>query len=117
MKFYVGSKIHDIRVTDKSLRYLGSVSISANIMRAAAIEPYEKVLVVNLNNGARWETYALPLEEPGHFTLNGGGARLGEIGDTCVVLTFEGKDSFEGARVVFCDENNKIVREDKYKKL
>lgn len=113
-RHFVGGKIHNLRVTDKSLQYIGSVSISRELMSAAGMMEYEKVLVVNLNNGARWETYALSIEEPGQFTLNGGGARLGEVGDVCVVLTFRESEHFEGAPLIFCDANNKIVRKDKY---
>jgi aspartate 1-decarboxylase len=108
LRTFVGAKIHGIRVTGKSVHYTGSVSISRALMEAASIVPYERVDVVNLNNGARWTTYALEAGE-GEFTLNGGGARLGEIGDPCVVMTYVTVDGrFPGANVVFCDARNRI---------
>lgn len=115
---YVGAKLHGIRVTDKHLRYEGSVAIDADLMRAVGIAPYEQVHVVNLNNGERWITYALPATRvEGQlpvFSLNGGGARLGEIGDECVVLTYTQSDSFEGALVLHLDADNAPVRHVQY---
>lgn len=108
MRTFVAAKIHGVRVTDKSVEYHGSISIAGPLMQAAGIEPYEKVLVVNLTNGNRWETYAIPIGE-GLFTLNGGGARMGEIGDRCVVMSFVQSEEFAGAHVVFCDGNNNIA--------
>jgi aspartate 1-decarboxylase len=110
MRSYVGAKIHDITVTDKSIRYFGSVSICQKLMAEAGIEPYEQVHVVNLDNGNRWVTYALPSKTPGAFTLNGGGARLGEIGDRCVILTYRMAAEFPGAKAVFCDPANKMIK-------
>lgn len=108
MNTFVSSKIHGIRVTDKSVEYHGSVSISAELLRAAGVATYEQVHVINLTNGARWVTYAI--EAPaGEFTLNGGGARLGEVGDVCVVLTYRQEREFSGARVVFCDPKNRVA--------
>lgn len=107
MRFFIASKIHGIRVTDKSTRYHGSVAIDSDLLRAAGIAIYERVEVVNLNNGARWTTYVIPAA-PGHFSLNGGGARLGEINDECVVMTYKSESSFSGATVIFCDEENRV---------
>ena len=110
MKTFVSAKIHGIRVTDKSVDYNGSVSIDAALMRQAGIDPYEQVDVIDLENGNRWTTYALPVErktgENPAFTLNGGGARLGEKGDRCVIITYRQSESFEGAEVIFCDAGN-----------
>ena len=113
MKTFVGAKIHGIRVTDKSVKYHGSVSIAQDLMDAVHIEPYEQVHIINLHNGNRWVTYALPAPR-GVFSLNGGGARLGEINDECVVLTYGSEEAFEGAAVVFCDEHNHIEKEAVY---
>jgi aspartate 1-decarboxylase len=108
MRTFVSAKIHDIAVTAKSVRYFGSVTICRELMARAGIRPYEQVHVVNLNNGQRWVTYALPGDERGVFSLNGGGARLGELGDRCVVLTYQAGDEFTGTTVVFCDERNEV---------
>jgi aspartate 1-decarboxylase len=109
MKIYVSAKLHGLRVTDKSLHYHGSVSICRTLLEAARIQAYEQVHVVNLANGNRWITYALP-GESGMFSLNGGGARLGEIGDICIVMTFEMLEQYRPARVVYCDEKNYIAK-------
>jgi aspartate 1-decarboxylase len=109
MKTYVSAKLHSLRVTDKSVHYHGSVSICRTLLEAAGVQDYEQVHVVNLANGSRWITYALP-GEPGMFSLNGGGARLGEIGDICIVMTFEMLEQYRPARVVHCDEKNRIAK-------
>jgi aspartate 1-decarboxylase len=107
VKTWVAAKIHGIRVTDASIKYHGSVTIGADLMEAAGIEPYEQVQVVDLATGHRWETYALP-GAPGVFTLNGG-ARLGAKEDECVVITYKVSSEYEPAKVVFCDADNNIV--------
>ncbi len=110
---WVAAKLHGIRVSDKSIRYHGSVTIGADLLEAAGIDEYEQVHVVNLHNGARWVTYALA-GSPGVFTLNGGGARLGEVGDECVVMTFVTGEHFAPARVVFLAEHNAIAEIARY---
>jgi aspartate 1-decarboxylase len=106
VRSFVAAKIHGIIVTDKSVVYQGSVTIDAALLAEADIHPYERVDVVNLSNGARWTTYALPGGE-GAFTLNGGGARLGEVGDRCVVMTYRDEPIFSGARVVHIAADNR----------
>jgi aspartate 1-decarboxylase len=108
MKIFLSAKIHGVHVTDKSLHYQGSVAICQDLLKAAEIEPYEQVHVVNLTNGERWITYAIP-GEPGAFSLNGGGARLGEVGDVCILMTFEMLEKYISARVVYCDEKNRVA--------
>ena len=103
---YVAAKIHDVTVTDANLRYIGSVTIAAELLDAAGIDPYEQVDIVNLNNGNRWTTYVLP-GDLGVFTLNGGGARLGLPGDQCVIMTYRTANTFPGATAVFCDPANR----------
>ena len=106
MRTFIASKIHGIRVTGKGVAYHGSVTVCRALLAAAGIQPYEQVHVVNLRNGARWITYALPGEE-GQFELNGGGARLGEIGDECIVLAYQTAATMKPASVVFVDERNR----------
>lgn len=108
MRTFVASKIHGIRVTDKSVNYNGSVSVCQQLLQEAGMEAFERVDVVNLSTGDRWTTYLLPDERAGRFSLNGGGARLGELGDQCVLMTWKDEESFSGAQVVFCDEQNRI---------
>jgi aspartate 1-decarboxylase len=107
MREYIQSKIHNISVSSKSIDYHGSVTVCADLLKASGIDPYQKVDIVNLNNGNRWTTYALPGPK-GSFELNGGGARLGEIGDKCVVIAYEMLNQFNSATVIFCDKYNTI---------
>jgi aspartate 1-decarboxylase len=109
MRRWIAAKVHGVRVTDKSVRYVGSVTLCSGLMRAADMEPYEAVDVVNLSNGQRWTTYLLP-GQPGVFTLNGGGARLGEVGDECVLMTFRSGERFQGAPVVMVGPGNVAAR-------
>jgi aspartate 1-decarboxylase len=113
LRTLVGAKIHGIRVTDKHVQYRGSVTIGHELLTAAGIAVYEQVHVVNLANGNRWITYAIPGPK-GTMSLNGGGARLGEVGDQLVVMTFVQTDRPRRARLVFCDETNEPAGVDSY---
>lgn len=83
------SKIHRARVTQAELYYEGSITIDQDLMKLADIFEYEKVQVVNVNNGNRFETYALK-GEPGSgvICLNGAAARLGHVGDEVIIITY-----------------------------
>jgi aspartate 1-decarboxylase len=107
MKEYIHGKIHNISVTAKSIDYHGSVTVCSHLLEQSGIDHYQKVDIVNLNNGHRWTTYTVP-GPLGSFELNGGGARLGEIGDRCVVIAYEMTDQFAGSNVIFCDKYNNI---------
>lgn len=104
---WVGAKIHGISVTDASVEYHGSITICRQLMARAGIRAYERVHVVNLSTGARWDTYALPGNR-GVFTLNGGGARLGVVGDKCVIMTWRWAAEMQPAGVVFCTPDNRV---------
>jgi aspartate 1-decarboxylase len=83
------SKIHRATITGADLNYEGSISIDKKLMEAAEIVPYELVQVVNLNNGERFETYAI--EEAagsGKVCLNGPAARLGQVGDLVIIISY-----------------------------
>lgn len=83
------SKIHRATVTDANLNYEGSLSIDKSLMEIAQIYPHEKVQVVNINNGARFETYAIEAESgSGEICLNGAAARLGQKGDKVIIITY-----------------------------
>jgi aspartate 1-decarboxylase len=105
---FVAAKLHGITVTAASVEYNGSVTIDRSLMALAGMEPYEQVDIVNLNTGGRWTTYILPGEE-GVFSLNGGGARLGVVGDRCVAMTYRSFDRFPGAQVLFLNTGNQVV--------
>ncbi len=107
------SKIHRVTVTESNLNYTGSITIDRTLMAAANILPYEKVQVVNVNNGFRFETYVIPGEEDsGAVCLNGGAARWGIVGDQLIIISYcilEEKDipGFS-PRLIFVDKNNKM---------
>jgi aspartate 1-decarboxylase len=81
------AKIHRARITDANLDYEGSISIGKDLLRASTIRVYEKVQVVNLNNGTRFETYVIEGEE-GEICLNGPAARLGQVGDLVILIAY-----------------------------
>lgn len=108
------SKIHRAVITDTNLNYVGSITIDRNLLEAADILPYEKVQVVNNNNGARFETYVIEGEPgSGQVCLNGAAARLGEPGDILIILSYvqveEEKAREYKPRVVMVDDQNRIV--------
>ena len=109
------SKIHRAVLTDANLNYVGSITIDRDLLEAADILPFEKVQVVNNNNGARFETYAIEGEAgSGCVCLNGAAARLGQPGDILIILSYIQLDDQEARQhkpqVVFVDENNKIAQ-------
>ncbi len=113
------SKIHRIRVTDKNLYYEGSLTIDEEILKKADLMEGEMVQVVNITNGNRWETYLMRGEKgSGACILNGGTARLGEVGDELIILSFALIDSAQARRFipkkVSLDEKNKIVNDRNY---
>src|SRR4030067_3440502 len=97
MRMMLKSKIHRATVTDANINYEGSITIDSKLMKAADIIPYEQVHVLNVNNGARFTTYAIEGEAgSGDICLNGAAARLGVKGDLVVILTY---DNIPDARV------------------
>lgn len=83
------SKIHRATVTDANLNYVGSITVDTELLDAADIRPYEHVHVVNINNGARFETYAIEgAPGSGVICLNGAAARLAQPGDLVIVLSY-----------------------------
>jgi len=87
---FVKSKIHKATVTQTDLQYEGSITLDPLLMKAADIEPYEQVHVLNLNNGNRLETYAIKgKSNSGVVCLNGAAARHAQKGDQIIVLTYE----------------------------
>jgi len=84
------SKIHRATVTDANLSYEGSITIDPALMALSDIREYEKVQVVNLNNGARFETYCIRGKKPesGEICVNGAASRLVQIGDLVIIMAF-----------------------------
>lgn len=105
------SKLHRAAVTAASLDYEGSLTIAADLMEAAGLLPYERILCGNTANGARWETYVIPGPRGSRaIELNGAVARLGQIGDRLTIMAFASVDPAAAAdwhpRVVLLDEHN-----------
>ncbi|RLJ65450.1 L-aspartate 1-decarboxylase [Lacinutrix venerupis] len=111
----VKSKIHRVKVTGADLNYIGSITIDEDLMDAANIVQGEKVQIVNNNNGARLETYAIPgPRNSGEITLNGAAARLVSPGDVLILITYGFMD-IEEAKVfkpslVFPDEATNLLK-------
>jgi len=108
------AKLHRATVTDTKLHYPGSLAIDSALMDAAGIVPYESVVVADLNNGARLETYAVPAEPgSGKIEVLGAAANLVKRGDLVIILVFayltpEEAKGFK-PKIVVLDENNKIT--------
>ncbi len=111
------SKIHRATVTDCDLHYVGSITIDPELLEAADIRRFEQVAVVDVNNGARFETYTIPGEPgSGDMKLNGAAARLVQRGDTIIVISYGAYDPEDlehyHPRVVHVDANNQIIAVD-----
>ena len=108
------SKIHRARVTDANLNYVGSVSIDRELMELADIYPFEQVAVLDLDNGARFETYAIE-GGPGEICLNGAAARLVAPGDKVILISYGDYSEEElehyVPRIVHVDAHNQVIGE------
>ncbi|MDF2518319.1 MAG: aspartate 1-decarboxylase [Sphingobacterium sp.] len=109
------SKIHRVKVTQAELNYVGSITIDEDLMDAANIIANEKVQIVNNNNGARLETYVIPGQRgSGTICLNGAAARLVQVGDIVIIISYATMDFEEAKRftpaLVFPDDNNHLIR-------
>ena len=107
------SKLHRATVTDAKLHYIGSIYIDSVLMEAAGILPYESVMIADINNGNRLETYAVPAEaNSGKIVILGAAAQLVKTGDLIIIFNFAYCSPEEAKelkpRVVILDENNKI---------
>ncbi len=107
------SKLHRVRVTDTSVDYVGSIGIDEELMQAADIVPYEKVLIADIDNGNRLETYAIPeARGSGRITILGAAGRLVYKDDVIIVFAFGQYTPEEVAahkpKIVFVDEHNRI---------
>ena len=92
------SKLHRIRVTEANLDYEGSLTLDPDDMEAVGILPYEKLLIANVENGSRFETYAISGRRGSHVCcLNGAAAHLGKIGDRLIVMAFANTTPEEAA--------------------
>ena len=108
------SKIHRATVTECDLHYVGSLTIDPDLLEAADIREHEQVHVVDVDNGARFETYTIAGERgAGAIRVNGAAARLVHTGDTIIVISYASYDEREldryEPRVVHVDRGNRII--------
>lgn len=109
------SKIHGATVTEANLKYTGSITIDKTLLKASDILPFERVQIVNLNNGSRVETYVLEgAAGSGTICMNGAAARWAEVGDKVIIISYslmeDRKISKHRPKVVFVSEKNKAKK-------
>lgn len=114
-------KIHRAKVVQAELDYVGSITVDEDLLDAAGIYEYEKVQIVDINNGNRFETYTIAGERgSGLICLNGAAARQVQTGDKIIIMAYAVMDEKEikvnPPKVVFVDDDNKIVRTTRYEK-
>ena len=117
MRTMLKSKIHRATVTDCDLHYVGSITVDPELLEAADILEHEQVAIVDVDNGARFETYTIAGERgSGAMKVNGAAARLVHRGDTIIVISYaqytrEEMEHYE-PRVVHVDRENRIIAAD-----
>ena len=118
LRTFVNGKIHRLRVTGLKPGYNGSCLICPRLLRAAGIEPFERVEIYSLTSCARIATYVFPGAVTGEFTLNGGAALHFEVGDEAAVVAYRQEDTFSGANCVIVDpSDNSVLRVQRYESL
>lgn len=115
------AKIHRAVVTQAELDYVGSITIDEALLKASGIYEYEKVQIVDVNNGARFETYAIAGEkDSGVICLNGAAARMVQKNDRIIVMAYAQVTEDEAAimkpKVVFVDDENKVTKVTDYER-
>ena len=114
MRTMLKGKIHRARVTQCNIDYEGSITIDKDLMEAADLLQFEKVEVLNINNSARFHTYAIEGQRgSGEICLNGAAARLVAKGDIVIILSYhmvtEDEAATSSPRLVYVDSENRIV--------
>ena len=115
------SKIHRAVVVQAELNYVGSITVDEELLEQSGILEYEKVQVVNINNGSRFETYTIAGERgSGLICLNGAAARCACVGDKIIIMAYAQLDEEEAKKhrptVVFVDDKNKVTSVARYEK-
>ena len=107
------AKIHRATVTEADLNYVGSIGIDKALVKAAGLLEGQRVLVANLKDGARFETYVIPLDTPGAVVTNGAAAHLAKAGDKVIIMAFAQMAEAEAKKfrpkVVLVDDKNRIT--------
>ena len=114
-------KIHRATVVQAELDYVGSITVDEELLEAAGIMEYEKVQIVDVNNGSRFETYTICGKRgSGMICLNGAAARMVQVGDKIIIMCYAGMSVEEmkgyAPKVVFVDDENKVKRITRYEK-
>ena len=118
MRIMLKSKIHRAYVTEANINYEGSITIDRKLLQEADILPYERVHVLNVNNGARFTTYAIEGKEgSGVICLNGAAARLAVIGDIVIIISYCHVSDEEAKnikpKIVHLNTRNEIIKVEK----
>lgn len=114
-------KIHRATVVQAELDYVGSITVDEALLEAAGIYEYEKVQIVDVNNGSRFETYTIAgKRDSGLICLNGAAARKVQVGDKIIIMAYavmsEEEIKSNPPKVVFVDDNNEIARTTNYER-
>ncbi|MCD1126850.1 aspartate 1-decarboxylase [Jinshanibacter sp. LJY008] len=115
------SKIHRATVIQAELDYIGSITVDQDLLDASGILEYEKVQIVNINNGSRFETYTIAGKRgSGLICLNGAAARHVQVGDKVIIMCYVQLTPEEAKthqpKVVFVDDDNGVIRISRYEK-
>ena len=112
-RYMCKSKIHRATVTDANIYYRGSITIDEKLMKASDILPFERVQVLNISSGGRLETYAIKGKK-GEICLNGAAARLAQIGDIIIIISYGLFTNAEAKKIkpkiIFVDGKNKQTK-------
>ena len=108
------SKIHRAVVTDANINYEGSITLSSSLIKKANFVKYEKVLVVDINNGNRFETYVIESPDDNVICLNGAAARLVSVGDLIIIMSFRYIDENSAIdyepNIIVLNEKNEVIQ-------
>lgn len=115
---FLFSKIHRATVTDANLEYVGSITIDETLMKASNLKEWQKVEVLNINNGERFQTYVIKGKaDSGTICINGAAARKAQKGDKVIIVAYASfePDELEGfePKVILVDDNNRIIERGK----
>ncbi len=115
LRYILLSKLHRGTVTECDINYNGSIKIDPDLLDAAAMRPFERVEIFNVNNGARFSTYIIEGERgSGEIAINGAAARMAMAGDKVIIINYGLMDENEAKdhqpRIVILDDNNKPVK-------
>ena len=106
------TKIHMATVTESNLAYEGSITIDERILKQSGVLPYEQVMISNMNNGERFETYVIAGKKKGEICLNGPTARKGAVGDKIIIFCYsyveDAKAKEIKPKIIFLDAKNRI---------